>query len=79
MDSSLIADAPELTQCLPSDHAGLIVEVAVTSSNAIASTYPDSHSPFPIGFWKGIGIAFVAFVLWRIRRRVITSRASKVA
>lgn len=79
MDSSLIADAQELTQCLPSDHAGLVVEVSVPSSDAMASTYPDAHSPFPIGFWKGIGIALVAFVLWRIRRRVITSRASKVA
>ena len=79
MDSSLSADVPELTQCLPSDHAGLVVEVAVPSSDAVASTYPDSHTPFPIGFWKGTAIAFVAFVLWRIRRRVITSRASKVA
>jgi len=79
MDSSLIAGAPELTQCLPSDHAGLVVEIAVTSSDVMANTYPDSHSPFPIGFWKGTGIALVAFVLWRIRRRLVTSRASKVA
>ena len=77
MDSSLVAEPPELTQCLPSDHAGLVVEVSVPSGGAMASTYPDAHSPFPIGFWKGSGIALVLFLIWRFRRRATTSRASR--
>ena len=78
MDTSVTLGALEQTKCLPSDHAGLVVEVSFTASDTSSSTYPESHTPFPIGFWKGSGIVLAIFVLWRIRRRVITSRASRV-
>ena len=78
MNTSVTLGALEQTKCLPSDHAGLVVEVSFVASDISSRTYPASHTPFPIGFWKGSGIALVLFLIWRIRRRVTTSRALKV-
>lgn len=77
MNTSVTLGALEQTKCLPSDHAGLVVEVSFVASDISSRTYPASHTPFPIGFWKGSGIALVLFLIWRIRRRVTTSRALK--
>ena len=78
MNTSVTLGALEQTKCLPSDHAGLVVEVSFVASDISSRTYPASHTPFPIGFWKGSGIALVLFLIWRIRRRATTSRALKV-
>jgi endonuclease/exonuclease/phosphatase family metal-dependent hydrolase len=77
MDTSVTSGALEQTKCLPSDHAGLVVDVSFVASDTNSTTYPESHTPFPIGFWKGIGIVLILFLIWRIRRRVATSRALK--
>jgi hypothetical protein len=65
--------------CFPSDHAGLVVEVKFSDSDAQAASYPDSHTPFPIGFWKGLLIVLILLIAIRVGRRIVTSRASKAA
>lgn len=63
--------------CFPSDHAGLVVEVKFSSSDSQAASYPDPHTRFPIGFWKGLIITLALLITIRIGRRIVTSRASK--
>ena len=65
------------TGCLPSDHAGLVVQIDFEASKAVATGYPDSNKPFLIGLWEGIGIGLLLLIVWRVHKRVTTSRASK--
>ena len=63
--------------CFPSDHAGLVVEVKFLASDDQAASYPDSHTPFPIGFWKGLVIVLALLAAFRIGRRIVNVKASK--
>ena len=48
------------------DHAGVVAKLRVTAEGSVISEPLDSHSRFPISFWEGFGILFLALVIWRI-------------
>ncbi len=52
------------------DHAGVVAKLRVTAEGSVISEPLDSHSRFPISFWEGVGILFLALVIWRIVRRI---------
>jgi len=61
--------------CAPTDHAGVVATLTLPAS-AIQDSAPPAHKPIPIGFWKIIGAACLAFIMRRvIRRRAERSRA----
>lgn len=53
------------------DHAGIVAKLRVTAEGSVISEPLDSHSRFPISFWEGVGILFLALVVWRIVRRIL--------
>jgi endonuclease/exonuclease/phosphatase family metal-dependent hydrolase len=59
--------------CLPSDHAGVVVTVAVDAGASVADDPPPiSHDPFRLVWWHllvGLGALIVAAIWWRRRRR----------
>ena len=52
------------------DHAGVFAEFSITNTSSIESADLPSHKPFPISFWQWVGIALVALIAWRIKRRL---------
>ena len=44
--------------CNSSDHAGVVVTVMLPQSSLQSESLP-KHPPFPISFWKGVGILFL--------------------
>jgi hypothetical protein len=66
--------------CLPTDHAGLVATLQLPPNAADAtSPAPPEHARFPIGFWGWVGLALLAFVAWRLVRRIRRRRASREA
>jgi endonuclease/exonuclease/phosphatase family metal-dependent hydrolase len=51
------------------DHAGVVTELNVNALGSVVSPALDAHSRFPISFWKGVGLLFIAFLIFRIVRR----------
>ena len=52
------------------DHAGVFAEFTISNTTKIESAELASHKPFPISFWQWVGIALLALILWRIKRRL---------
>ena len=52
------------------DHAGVFAEFTILNTLSGQSASLDSHKPFPISFWQWVGIALLALIIWRIRRRL---------
>jgi len=52
------------------DHAGVFGEFTILNTLSGQSAPLDSHKPFPISFWQWVGIALLALIIWRIRRRL---------
>ena len=52
------------------DHAGVLAEFTITETSTIDRANLPSHKPFPISFWQWVGIALLALILWRIKRRL---------
>jgi hypothetical protein len=66
--------------CLPTDHAGLVVQLRVpANADDASSPPPPSHTRFPLGFWSVVGLALLALLLWRVSRRVRRARGSHAA
>ena len=57
-------------QCAASDHAGVAVTLHLPVSTQVDAAQPD-HNPIPLGFWKMMGIASLAVIALRLRRRFI--------
>lgn len=52
------------------DHAGVFAEFTILNTLAGESAPLPEHKPFPISFWQWVGIALVALIVWRIKRRL---------
>jgi endonuclease/exonuclease/phosphatase family metal-dependent hydrolase len=52
------------------DHAGVFAEFTILNTLAGESAPLPEHKPFPISFWQWVGIALVALIIWRIKRRL---------
>ena len=52
------------------DHAGVFAEFTILNTLAGESEPLPEHKPFPISFWQWVGIALLAFIIWRIKRRL---------
>ena len=59
----------KLTQCFPTDHAGLVAKLLIPSNQAESADALDDHAPFPISFWNWVGIFLIAFLFFLIYRR----------
>ena len=51
-------------------HAGVFAEFAILNTLAGESAPLPEHKPFPISFWQWVGIALLALIIWRIKRRL---------
>lgn len=60
-------------RCLPSDHAGLLVTLAVPAGASVADDpEPISHNPFRLVWWHlvlGLVLVVAGLIWWRRRRR----------
>ncbi len=54
--------------CAPTDHAGVVATLNMPHSTQVDPA-PDAHRPFPIGFWKAIGILICLLILRKILKR----------
>ena len=52
------------------DHAGVFAEFTILNTLAGESAPLPEHKPFPISFWQWVGIALLALIIWRIKRRL---------
>ena len=52
------------------DHAGVFAEFTILNTLAGESEPLPEHKPFPISFWQWVGIALLALIIWRIKRRL---------
>lgn len=55
--------------CAASDHAGIAATLEIPTSVKVDNFLP-AHKPFPLGFWKLIGLTILALIVWRVRRRI---------
>jgi endonuclease/exonuclease/phosphatase family metal-dependent hydrolase len=55
--------------CAPSDHAGVVVEMALPAAGDWAAP-PPAHSRIPFGFWKSVFLAMGLLLVWRVRVRI---------
>jgi hypothetical protein len=63
--------------CLPTDHAGVVVQLRVQANAAdAASAAPPEHARFPIGLWGWVGLLLLALISWRVVRRWRRRRTS---
>ena len=68
--AGVLERVPEETRCLPTDHAGVVVELALPITGAEASAPPPTRWRSPIGLWGAVGLLLLgALVWWVIRRR----------
>lgn len=52
------------------DHAGVFAEFTILNTLAGQSAPLPEHNPFPISFWQWVGIALIALIIWRVKRRL---------
>ena len=52
------------------DHAGVFAEFTILNTLAGQSAPLPEHKPFPISFWQWVGIALIALIIWRVKRRL---------
>lgn len=56
------------------DHAGVLAELKITSTNKTVSPDLPSHKPFPISFWQWVGMGLAAMFAWMVMRKVRRKR-----
>ena len=54
---------------LNTDHAGIVVRLAINSNVSERSADLPEHAPFPISFWQWVGIAIVAVIIAVVIRK----------
>jgi endonuclease/exonuclease/phosphatase family metal-dependent hydrolase len=59
----------KLTQCFPTDHAGVVAKLLIPRNQAGTADPLDAHAPFPISFWNWVGIFILACLVFLIYRR----------
>ena len=52
------------------DHAGVFAEFTILNTLAGRSAPLPEHKPFPISFWQWVGMALIAIIIWRVKRRL---------
>jgi len=68
--AGVLERVPTETRCLPTDHAGLVVELTLPATGAEAAAPPPTRWRSPIGVWGAVGLLLLgALVWWVIRRR----------
>ncbi len=68
--AGVLERVPEETRCLPTDHAGVVAELALPQTGAEAAPPPPTRWRSPIGVWGAAGLLLLgALVWWLIRRR----------
>lgn len=57
-------------RCLPTDHAGVVAELALPATGEASSPPPQTRWRSPIGVWGAVGLLLLALVTWRVVRRI---------
>ena len=73
--AGVLEGVPDELGCLPTDHAGVVVELAVTPTGLEAAASPPTRWRSPIGVWGGVGLLLLALLVWRVWRWVRPRRA----
>ena len=68
--AGVLERVPEATRCLPTDHAGVVVELALPPTGAEAAAPPPTRWRSPIGVWGAVGLLLLALLAWRLTRRL---------
>ena len=56
-------------RCLPTDHAGVVAELALPATGDARAPEPIRRWRSPIGVWGAVGLVLLALVVWRVRSR----------
>ena len=67
--AGVLEGVPEETRCLPTDHAGVVVELVVSPTGAEAALPPPTRWRSPIGVWGGVGLLLLGALVWWVLRR----------
>jgi endonuclease/exonuclease/phosphatase family metal-dependent hydrolase len=57
-------------KCFASDHAGVVATIELPRAASSEDPALPDHARFPLGIWHFIAILLVAFISWRIARRI---------
>ncbi len=69
VDAGVLERVPDETRCLPTDHAGVVAELALPVTGAEASAPPPTRWRSPIGVWGAVGLLLLAALVWWVIRR----------
>ena len=58
-----------ITAPYATDHAGVISDFKITSTNKSVSPDLPAHKPFPISFWQWVGMGLIVLIGWLIVRK----------
>jgi len=57
-------------KCFASDHAGVVATIELPRAASAEDPALPDHARFPLGIWHFVAILLVAFISWRIARRI---------
>ena len=63
-----------MTAPYASDHAGVVSEFKITSTNKSISPDLPAHKPFPISFWQWVGMGTIVLIGWLVTRKMRRKR-----
>ena len=63
-----------ITAPYTTDHAGVVTELKITSTNKTESPDLPAHKPFPISFWQWVGMGTMLLIGWFILRMMRRKR-----
>ena len=73
--AGVLDGVPQELGCLPTDHAGVVAELAIAPTGLDAAAPPPTRWRSPIGLWGGVGLLLLAVLVWRLWRAVRPRRA----